>query len=141
MAAAAMRTLSTNQTREDFRAEHRVRLVSNQEEGRGFERLPSGVYGFTYAPATETPLFSRGGYGAYEVHKLADGAGRMIVYCSPATAAALAARPEMLQVDVYPDAHGDATVLVALPMEWITSSVHKVVRREGNPVTLKVSAL
>jgi hypothetical protein len=141
MTAAATPTLSRNQTRERFREDHRVRLIASAEEGRGFTKVPPGVYGFTYAPATETPLFSRGGLGAYEVHKLADGRGRMIVYCTPEQASTLAAGADSLTLDVFPEPYGNATQIVALPLEWISNSAYKVVRRDGNPVTLRVSAL
>ncbi len=140
MAAAAI-SLSTNQTREQYRAEHKVRLISPEEDGRGFTKLPAGVYGFTYAPATETPLFAKDGYGAYEVHKLPDGDGRLIVYVTAEQAAALASCPDLLNIDVYPAPFEASIVSFALPMEWITNGVYKVVRREGNPVSLKVSAL
>ena len=98
------------------------------------------MYGFTYAPATETPLFAKGGTGSYEVHKLADGSGRLVVYCTPEQASALHGRPESLQLDVYPAPFQAATEVFALPLHWILNDVYKVVRREGNPVTLRISA-
>ena len=65
--AAATTPLSADQARERNRAAHKVRLITSREEGRGFAKLPTGVYGFTYAPAPETPLFVKHSFGAYEV--------------------------------------------------------------------------
>jgi hypothetical protein len=141
MAAAAIVSLTTNQTRESIRAEHRVRLLTQQEEGRGFSRIPEGVYGFTNAPATETPVFLKQTFQSFEVHKLAGGHGRLLGYCTQDQARAIAGEPDLLEMDLYPEPYETATVLVALPIEWITNGVYKVVRRPGGPVTLRVSAL
>jgi hypothetical protein len=138
--AAAITPLSADQARERFRAAHKVRLITSQEEGRGFAKLPAGVYGFTYAPATETPLFVKHSFGAYEVHKLGDGTGRLIAFCSAADAARLnSGRPEAFEADVYPAAFQNATELITVPFAWIQNEVYKVVRRDGNPVTLRIS--
>ena len=47
--------LMDEQQREQLRAEHKLRPVKSEEEGTAITKLPNGVYGFTYAPATETP--------------------------------------------------------------------------------------
>jgi hypothetical protein len=124
-------------TRDRLRVEHRVRTLQSEEEGAAFDHLPNGVYGFTYAPATETPLFAKPAYHSFEVHKLADGSGRLLVYCTPDDASRIAGG-EVGEMMAYPDAWENATVLVAVPLERVMNSLYKPVRRDGNAVPLRV---
>ena len=56
-----------------LREAHRVRLVTSEEEGSGLNRLPPGVYGFTYSPGIdEAPIFAKRSFRSYEAHKLAE---------------------------------------------------------------------
>jgi hypothetical protein len=79
-----------------------LRALSREEEGLGFNCLPAGVYGFTYAPLSESPLFSRQGYHAFEMQRLPDGSGRLIAYLSAAEAEAIETGDEALELGVYP---------------------------------------
>src|SRR5690348_7930864 len=63
----------TNAELDRLRAEHQVRLIDPNDEGMSFEKLPVGVYGFSYAPQQESPLFGNKMYQNFEVHKLPDG--------------------------------------------------------------------
>ena len=135
--AAAASSLSQDQARERYRLEHQVRLVPPSHEGAGFADLPSGVYGFTYAPATETPIFERHSYHSFEVHKLPDGSGRLIAFCTPQDAAQLTGTGEF-DITVYPDAWENASVPVTIPFDWIFTSLYKPVRRDGNAIPLHI---
>lgn len=42
-----------------------MRLVEPTEEGFGVDRLPDGVFGFTYSPAVAAPLFATFRYRTY----------------------------------------------------------------------------
>lgn len=139
MNAAAATTLSYGKAREQLRSEHQVRLIAPDEEGHAFDRIPNGVYGFTYAPATETPVFLRQSYHSFEVHKLAGGAGFLLVHCRPDDVAKLKAGGGPVQVTAYPDPWQDATEPVAVPMHLIVSSLYKPVREDGNAIPLKLS--
>ena len=135
--AAIANPVSRDLTRDRLRVEHQVRSLHSEEEGAAFAVLSAGVYGFTYAPATETPLFSTRAYHSFEVHKLADGSGRLLVYCKPEDAARMAAG-EVVEFMGYPDPWEDATVLVSVPLDRLMNSLYKPVRRDGNAVPLRV---
>jgi hypothetical protein len=139
MNAAAAITLSTDKAREQLRSEHQVRLISQDEEGCGFERTPNGVYGFTYAPATETPIFNRQSYHSFEVHKCPDGSGFLLVHCTPEDAARLNTGGGIVEVRAYPDPWNQATELVSVPLHAIVSTLYKPVRDDGNAIPLQLS--
>lgn len=135
--AAPATTLSQDQARERYRLEHQVRLVSEADDGTGFSHLPGGVYGFTYAPATETPIFQRQSYHSFEVHKLPDGSGRLIAFCTREQAALLSEKSHF-EMTVYPDPWESATEPVCIPFDRIHTSLYKPVRRDGNAIPLSI---
>jgi hypothetical protein len=128
------------QQREQLRSEFQLRSVMSEEEGTSVHALPPGVYGFSYAPATETPLFARKSYHSYEVHKRADGSAYMLAFVTKSEAERLASRSEDMEVTVYPDPHGESDTLVSIPFERILTSLYKPVRRDGNAVPLTIAA-
>jgi hypothetical protein len=96
-----------------LRAEHQVTLIDESDEGTSFERLPVGVYGFSYAPQQESPLFG----------KLPDGRMHMIGYVKEADFQTIeAGRAGMIHL--YPDPYEQATRLVSVAMS-------RVVRAKG----------
>jgi hypothetical protein len=127
------------QQRQTLRSEHKLRAVRSDEEGLGLEKLPGGVYGFTYAPATETPLFARRSYHSFEVHKAVDGSAYLLAYTSGADAEHLKASEE-IDVTVYPDPFENADTMVRVPFGRILSNHHKPVRYDGNALHLKLAA-
>ena len=140
MSASTAISLETVQrTRDSVRSEHNVSVVPSELEGSAFDRLPKGVYGFTYAPATETPLFARHSYRSYEIHKLHSGAGCIICYVTRADAEALRNTRSGTEITMYPDAHGDATTLVSIPLDRIVNNNYKPVRRDGNAIPLELA--
>ena len=125
-------------TRDRLRTEHRVRLLNSEEEGTAFDKLPTGVYGFSYAPATETPLFSQQSYHSFEIHKLPDGSGRLLVFCTEQDAEQIARSQGDIEITAYPDTWQNAGVLVPIQMRCIATSLYKPVRRDGNAIPLRL---
>ena len=128
------------QQREQLRAQYQLRSVAREEEGTPVRSLPAGVYGFSYAPATETPLFARKSYHSFEVHKRADGSAHMLAFVSKGEAERLAAHGDDIEVTVYPDPYEQSDTLVSIPFERILTSLYKPVRRDGNAVPLTIAA-
>jgi hypothetical protein len=129
------------QQREQLRGEHNLRPLENSEEGTGISKLPAGVYGFTYAPATETPLFARKSYHSFEVHKMKDGKAHIVAFVSPEDAERIKSHEEDVDVTVYPDPYEKATAMVIIPFDRVLSSLYKPIRYDGNAVPLKLAAL
>lgn len=123
--------------RDRVRVRNSVRLIRSEEEGFPIHRLPDGVYGFSYSPATEAlPLFSRHAVGAFELHKPAAGGPQILGYVTPQQAAAFAEN-QLQDVKFYPDPFGDARALVAIPSERIVRAKGPS-RLEGNYLELTV---
>jgi hypothetical protein len=129
------------QQREQLRSEYKLRPLRNEEEGTGLNKLPNGVYGFTYAPATETPLFVRKSYHSFEVHKTSDGGAYIVAFVNAADAERIREREEDIDVTVYPDPYEDATTMVTISFDRVLTSLYKPVRYEGNAVHLKQAAV
>jgi hypothetical protein len=122
---------------ETLRSADGVRIVTVEEEGMGINALPSGVYGFTYAPAlANAPVWAARRYRSYETHKLADGEVYVIGFADAATAAQIESTAEQT-IHIQPAPEGDANLLVKIPYSRI--SHHKQVsvpNQEGFTVTL-----
>jgi hypothetical protein len=138
MSAATPIANDQDQAREFLRREHNVRSLRAEEEGLAFKKLPGGVYGFTYAPATETPLFSHRSYHSFEYHKLADGSGRLIGYCSPEDFAKMQSLGQPVEIVLYPDPWENATQLTFIDTDWLVSDAYRPARNEGNGVSLRL---
>ena len=101
---------------ETLRQVHQVRLVTAAEEGEGVNKLPGGVYGFTYSPALDNaPLFATRHYRSYETHKLANGEVLVVGFASPEAAAQLASARDETTLVIQPEPDEDASTLVAVP--------------------------
>ena len=133
--------LMDEQRREQLRSEQKLRPLRNDEEGAAVAALPSGVYGFTYAPATETPLFARKSYHSFEVHKTGDGTAQMIAFVTSTDAARIQAHEDEIDVTIYPDPYENATEMVIIPFDRVLSSLYKPIRYDGNAVPVKLAAL
>jgi hypothetical protein len=123
---------------ETLRSADGVRIVTTEEEGMGINALPSGVYGFTYAPAlANAPVWAVRRYRSYETHKLHDGEVYVIGFADAATAARIASAGEQT-IHIQPAPEGDANLLVKVAYSRI--SHHKQVsvpNQEGFTVTLQ----
>src|SRR5690349_1994128 len=70
-------------TRATLRASHGVRELAPELEGVALEHVPAGLYGFTYAPLTESPLFAKQTTGSFEMHRALDGTAFLVAYVTP----------------------------------------------------------
>ncbi|HYI94557.1 MAG TPA: hypothetical protein VEX68_13505 [Bryobacteraceae bacterium] len=99
---------------EQLRTEHNLRALASAEEGLGLGKLPVRVFGFSYAPATETPLFARKSYHSFEIHKLADGRAFLLAFVTAADSDRIRSHKEEVDVTVYPEPYEDARTLVRI---------------------------
>jgi hypothetical protein len=107
---------TTTDAQRALRDEHRLRVVTSEEEGTGVDVLPDGVYGFTYSPGlASAPLFAVKRFRNYETHKRFDGETYLLGFVTAAEAAAMQVGAGPVSVEVCPDPVGEATTLVALP--------------------------
>ena len=90
-----------------------------REAGAGVAHIPTGVYGFTYSPQQEAPLFQKTMYRIFEVHKLRDGSVEVIGFVTEQEAASISASRETIGVTVYPDSQGDSVRAVSIPMSKV----------------------
>lgn len=128
---------NTEPAREALRREHGVRLVETAQEGRAAEELPAGTYGFTGSPLLASPLFAARRYRNFEVHRLATGPV-VIGFVTPADAAKLThTQHETLTLRLYPEAEGDATVIVSIPYDRVVQHRQYSVRN-ADALTLQV---
>ena len=123
---------------EDLRNRHQVRLVSDEEEGIGIDRLPRGVYGFTYSPAAENfPLFRKQDLNSYEAHKLPDGNAVLLGYLTREEADRLESAEEATVLHLFPNAKGEAGTLVILPRARVVGH-REYSQREGKGLEVRV---
>jgi hypothetical protein len=124
---------------EELRTQHQVRLVTDEEDGTGIDRLPNGVYGFTYSPASENfPLFKKRDLNSYEAHKLPNGSTLLVGYSNKDEADAVETSKEAAVLHLFPDPKGDATSLVVLPMARVVGHRENS-QREGKGFEVRVS--
>jgi hypothetical protein len=126
--------------REALRAKHGVRLVAKDEEGTGVANLPPGVYGFTYSPGMESPIFMLEKYHSFEVHKLADETVRLIGYVTPAKLKEIESSADVIEVQVFPGPWGESNQMAVLPGNWVVGSP-KAPREDGNPINFRLVAV
>lgn len=125
--------------RESLRARHGVRALSDSEEGFGVDRLPNGVYGFTYAPALPSaPLFVKKTYHSFEMHKLPDGALVVVGFLPQEMADRVEAGREAIRINLYPDPQDDAVRAVSVPLSRM-ARVREHSAREGKGLDLELA--
>ena len=123
---------------EDLRTKHQVKLVSDEEEGAGIDRLPGGVYGFTYSPAADNfPLFKKREINSYETHKLPDGSTILIGYLTKEEADSLDTTKEAAVLHLFPVPKDNASTLVTLPMARVQGHKENS-QREGKGLEVRV---
>jgi hypothetical protein len=117
---------------EALRQKKQLIPVGPELEGMPLAALPDNVYGFTYSPLNEsTPLYKKRTFQSFEVHKLADGHVQLVVYVSAEQAGQIRTATEPMDVNVYPEPHGEATQLIELPLERIAKA-KPASRQDGN---------
>ncbi|HEX8186450.1 MAG TPA: hypothetical protein VF747_16915, partial [Blastocatellia bacterium] len=100
-----------------LRSRNKVRLVENKEAGLGVAHLPCGVYGFSFSPQQESPLFERKLFRSFEVHKLADGTLHIIGFVTEKEHNRLALSNDHVGVKLYPEPYGEAVKAVSVPLD------------------------
>jgi len=98
-----------------LRVAHQVRVVADDEEGNWVNRLPGGVFGFTYSPGLpNAPLFAVRRYRSYETHKLPSGDVFVIGFAKPDVARELSTASQEMTLQIHPQPEGDYQTLVTL---------------------------
>ena len=124
---------------EQIRKEHGLRELTDDEDGTGVDRLPGGVFGFTYSPCTENfPLFKDRDLRSYEGHKLPDGTVFLLGFLTPAEKETYDGATERVTLHLFPEPKDDADQLVSLPLRRIVSHV-EYSQRSGNGLEIVVA--
>ena len=119
---------------ERLRIQHQVRVLESEEEGTALDRLPSGVYGFAYAPGQAgIPLFARKSYHSFEIHKAADGSTYLLGFVTSEEAAAVESAKEGAAIRLFPDPWQNSQRLVTLPLARVVAPAKALPREDGNP--------
>jgi hypothetical protein len=107
-----------------YRVRHNVRSIRVLEEGFGLDKLPNGVFGFTFSPSCEdSPLFRERSPHSFEVHKLRDGQRFLLGFVSSADKAKIGhcgseVRSEA-HVFLHPHAETNAAEAVCIPVSRV----------------------
>lgn len=116
---------------EASRRQHQTSIIQRQHEGCGIHVVPNGTYGFTYAPATSSPLFANKPYQSFEMHKATDGRSYLLGYLTPAEAEAIRGS-ETVEVKLFPDVYESATEFVCLPLARLQRKTNNPNHEQGN---------
>ena|SRR5436190_11086482 len=122
---------------QQLRAEHGLRALEKEEEGTSAERLPNGVYGFTYAPADAVPLFSNKSWHSFEVHKRADASQYLVGFVTPKEADSLRGGTQT-EITLFPDPWEASTELVSVPFARAVPSKKGPSREGGNGLKMAI---
>lgn len=99
-----------------FRAQFKLRQVTDQENGSPLARLPEGVFGYSTSPATdELPIFTKPVFRCFEMHKYADGQVAWIGYVTAKEKQDFDSGAEPMTLDLYPDPYEQSTQLIVIP--------------------------
>ncbi len=124
---------------EGLRTQHQLRRVTEEEDGTGIDRLPKGVYGFTYSPAADNfPLFKKRDLNCYEAHKLPDGSALLVGYLTKEEASQLASNEKTSVLHLFPNPNEKATELVTIPMARVVGHKENS-QREGKGFEIHVA--
>src|SRR5688572_16890976 len=103
-----------------LRVAHQVRVVADDEEGNAVNRLPEGVFGFTYSPGLpNAPLFAVRRYRSYETHKLPSGDVFVIGFAKADVSRALSTASQEMTLQIHPQPEGEYQTLVTIPYSRI----------------------
>jgi len=125
--------------RKALRTANQLRLLSEDEEGFGIDRVPAGVFGFTSSPGEAAPLFRQQIFRSFEMHKHLDGEIYLLGFVTADQGERLSSRASQLDIILYPDAFGEAEKLVTIPVSRI-ARVEGPSRDEGNALRLDLAA-
>jgi hypothetical protein len=131
---------ATDVALEALRERNGVRLVEGREVGFGVDNQPGGVYGFTFSPQREVPLFDKKMFRSFEAHKLADGAVHIVGFVTQEEADGLAIDDARLSLKLYPDPYEKSVVAVSVPMSRVAHAADPS-RDKGNFIKLEIAPL
>ena len=115
---------------ERIRSAQRLRALTDSESGSGVNRLPKGVYGFTYSPAEENfPLFNDRDLRSFEGHKLEDGSIFLLGFLTPEDKASFEKAGAGPTIHLFPEPKGNAVQLVRVPLARIVRHGEHSVRK------------
>jgi hypothetical protein len=124
----------------ELRASHQLRALTASEDGSGVNRLPGGVFGFTYSPVEDNfPLFNDRDLRSFETHKLADGRVLLLGFLTKEEAKSFEAATSETTIHLFPEPKGEATELVRVPLPRVVRHVESSARR-GTGLELLVGA-
>lgn len=125
---------------QELRSSHRLRALTDAEDGSGITRLPGGVFGFTYSPVeTNFPLFNDRDLRSFETHKLADGSVHLVGFLTGDEAKTFEQARAETTIHLFPEPKGEATVLVRVPLARVLRHAENSARR-GTGLELLVGA-
>ena len=112
-------------------------MISEAEEGTAVADVPNGIYGFTWAPQSEAPLFRKQGFQSFEIHKAANGEIDLIGFISEDDAKRMADSKEEFYINLFPVAHESATKAICIARSQILQH-RDPTRNAGNSIELKL---
>jgi hypothetical protein len=102
--------------RERLRIENQVRPLVVLEESFGVEKLPNGIYGFTYLPQRlDSPVLRSPRPDLFEVHKTPGGAIVVVGFVSIGAARMMETADGRFELRVYAAPQEEACFLVSIP--------------------------
>ena len=122
---------------EQLRAQNGLRALEIAEEGSAAERLPNGIYGYTYSPSEAVPLFAKKTWHSFEVHKLADGSRYLVGFVTRKEAASIRSGAQA-EITLFPDPWEDATELVSVPFDRAIPAKKGPSREGGNGLKVAI---
>ena len=115
---------------ERIRSAQRLRALTDSESGSGVNRLPNGVYGFTYSPVEENfPLFNDRDLRSFEGHKLEDGSIFLLGFLTPEDKEAFEKTGAGPTIHLFPEPKGNAVRLARVPLTRIVRHVENSARK------------
>lgn len=132
---------STEQQYESVRSRNQVRPLTEAEDGRAIDDVPLGIYAYAYAPGSDaTPLYAKPRHLAFEMHKLADGAVRLLGFLEADLAKKVEAGTEDVLIRLGAAPTAEKPVLVEIPSERIFR-VKEHSNRDGSGLVIELAGL
>jgi hypothetical protein len=114
---------------ERLRSKHRLRALTEDESGTGFQHLPNGVFGFTYScPEENFPLFKNRDLRSFESHKLEDGSVFILGFLTREEKSALEQPAGSPGIHLLPEPKAPADQLVRVPLARVARHVEHSAR-------------
>lgn len=114
---------------ERIRSDYKLRALTDEESGGGVNRLPRGVFGFTYSPAEDDfPLFNEHDVRSYEAHKLEDGSLILLGFLTAEEKTAFEQASQETTIHLFAELSGKADQLVRVPLSRVLSHVENSAR-------------